>query len=100
MKVILLIASCTAVLGFTTPLVATTRGSALYDASSLRPDGKRGEYDQPLHTKESTKSELSPNALSKRERAALPDVMLDPDYMLTLGVALLCPLIIWYHPCK
>lgn len=30
----------------------------------------------------------------------MPDVMLEPDYFLTVAVALLGPLIIWYHPCE
>jgi hypothetical protein len=34
------------------------------------------------------------------ERLTMPNVMIEPDYFLTIGVALLCPLIIWYHPCK
>ena len=34
------------------------------------------------------------------QRQTMGDVMIDPDYFLTFSIAALCPLIIWYHPCK
>lgn len=37
--------------------------------------------------------------VSKAERSRMGDVMIDPDYTLTIAMAALCPLIIWYHPC-
>ena len=36
--------------------------------------------------------------VSKSERNRMADVMIDPDYTLTIAMASLCPLIIWYHP--
>jgi hypothetical protein len=103
MKLALLFATVAASSAFTllpATTARTTRGVALSAASSLRPEGKKNEFDKPLHKKESTPSIASPNALSVRERANLQDVMLDPDYILAIGVAALCPLIIWYHPCE
>ena len=38
--------------------------------------------------------------VTQRERNMMKDVVIDPDYWLSLNVALLCPLILWYHPCK
>ncbi|GKY94115.1 hypothetical protein MPSEU_000377700 [Mayamaea pseudoterrestris] len=101
MKIALLPFCLAAASAFSAHPVATTRSSrtdALRAASSLRPDGKKSEFDKPLHKVASTVPVASPKALSERERAKLPDVMLDADYILTIGVAALCPLIIWYHP--
>lgn len=36
--------------------------------------------------------------VSMLQRMAMQDVMVEPNYFLTWAVALLCPLIIWYHP--
>lgn len=38
--------------------------------------------------------------VSRAEVARMKDVVLDPDYRLTIWFASLCPLILWYHPCK
>jgi len=54
--------------------------------------------DKPIHDhSESTPLERKKN-VSWIERRTMSDVIIDPDYSLALGVALLCPLIIWYHP--
>jgi Tfp pilus assembly protein FimT len=37
--------------------------------------------------------------VSQRERNAMKDVVIDPDYWMAISVAALCPLILWYHPC-
>ena len=38
--------------------------------------------------------------VSQKQRNAMKDVVIDPDYSLSWQIAALCPLIIWYHPCK
>jgi len=59
--------------------------------------------DKPLHREEET-SKSTPAVPVRKvgwlERRAMKDRMIDPDYTLALGTALLCPLIIWYHPCE
>ena len=43
---------------------------------------------------------VSRTVVTQRERNKMKDVAIDPDYWLSINVALLCPLILWYHPCK
>jgi hypothetical protein len=103
MKLLLLAAAAIASSSAFAPLQPATRQQKAFQleaASSLRPEGKRNDWDKPGYKKESTTPVPSPNALSKQELASMPEVMLDADYFLTIGVALLGPLIIWYHPCE
>jgi hypothetical protein len=37
--------------------------------------------------------------VTQRERNAMKNVVIDPDYWMAISVAALCPLILWYHPC-
>jgi hypothetical protein len=71
--------------------------SQLFAASQL-PMPKRSPTANPVIR------DASPSVPSKvvtqRERNMMKDVVIDPDYWLSLNVALLCPLILWYHPCK
>lgn len=53
----------------------------------------------PRLGEDSTKP-IADRQVSWMERATMRDVILDPDYTLAASVALLCPLIIWYHPCE
>jgi hypothetical protein len=42
---------------------------------------------------------VATKVVTQRERNAMQNVVIDPDYWLTISVAALCPLILWYHPC-
>ena len=75
----------------------TSTPTQLFAASQL-PMPKRSPTANPAIR------DASPSVPSKvvtqRERNMMKDVVIDPDYWLSLNVALLCPLILWYHPCK
>lgn len=70
-------------------MVASTPGNMPKDSWS----------DKPLHRSEST-TPVAERKVSKRERAAMSDVVIPPDYTLAYATALLGPLIMWYHPCE
>lgn len=53
----------------------------------------------PVGEQKST-TPVSARKVTPFQRAMMADVMIDPNYFLTWAVAALCPLIIWYHPCK
>jgi hypothetical protein len=76
---------------------ATSVQTQLFAASQL-PMPKRSPTANPVIR------DVSPSVPSKvvtqRERNMMKDVVIDPDYWLSLNVALLCPLILAYHPCK
>jgi hypothetical protein len=55
--------------------------------------GSSGDYGR-----RSTAS-VADKKISSWQRASMKDVVIDPDYTLTIMMAALCPLIIWYHPC-
>jgi hypothetical protein len=69
-------------------------------ASSIGPkkptDGWTGK---PGYVAKST-TPVANKKVSKLQRLMMDDVMIEPNYFLSVAVALLCPLIIWYHPCK
>jgi hypothetical protein len=75
----------------------TSAPTQLFAASQL-PMPKRSPTANPVIR------DASPSVPSKvvtqRERNMMKDVVIDPDYWLSLNVALLCPLILAYHPCK
>ena len=54
---------------------------------------------KPLSTPKST-TPVPTKKLNWIQKQMLPDVMIDPDFSLTWQVALLGPLIWWYHPCE
>lgn len=80
--------------------VATPTTTSLHVAGGIRPAQDEKDYwaQQPLHTKASSAS-VPVKKVTVAERNKIQDVMIDEDYWLTWAVALLCPLIIWYHPC-
>jgi hypothetical protein len=49
---------------------------------------------------EKTTTPVAVRNLSWLEKQTMKDVMIEPDYLLSIAIALLGPLIIWYHPCK
>mmetsp|Transcript_25090 Transcript_25090/g.59604 ORF Transcript_25090/g.59604 Transcript_25090/m.59604 type:complete len:271 (+) Transcript_25090:165-977(+) len=53
--------------------------------------------NKPLHTPTST-TPVADKKVSKWERSMMPNFVVSPDYTLTWAVALLGPLIMWYHP--
>ena len=76
---------------------AAVASSTLYAASQL-PMPKRSPTANPT-IRDASKS-VPVKVVTQRERNMMKDVVIDPDYWLSLNVALLCPLILWYHPCK
>jgi hypothetical protein len=109
-RIVLLVAfATTACTGFTTPCptsttIRTNAGTTTTDlqmsASSFDQKSNDGWTGKPGYVKSSTKSVPSSKQVSKLERMTMKDVMIDPNYYLTYAVALLGPLIMWYHPCK
>ena len=81
----------------TTRRSAAVASSTLYAASQL-PMPKRSPTANPT-IRDASKS-VPVKVVTQRERNMMKDVVIDPDYWLSLNVALLCPLILWYHPCK
>lgn len=54
---------------------------------------------KPIPPRESTTPVAKKN-VSKMERAMMKDRVIEPNFYLAAAVALLGPLIAWYHPCK
>ena len=77
--------------------MSRTKSSQLYAASQL-PMPKRSPTANPS-IRDASKS-VPTKVVTQRERNMMKDVVIDPDYWLSLNVALLCPLILAYHPCK
>jgi hypothetical protein len=80
---------------------ATTFDALRMSASSIEPDKKSndGWTGKPGYVRKSMEP-VADKKISKLQRMTLQDVMIEPNYFLTYAVALLGPLIIWYHPCK
>lgn len=77
------------------PLSQTTRRvAAAVNAASTR--ATNDWSDRPIYTTVSTEP-VAAKQVSWLERQGMANVMLDPNYFLTWAVALLGPLIIWYH---
>jgi hypothetical protein len=98
--VFILSLSLAAVSGFSpSTMEARTRQTSLHMvASSTGPSNLNdGWTGKPGYVRKSTPS-IADKKISKVERMAKSDVMVDPNYFLSWAVALLCPLIIWYHP--
>lgn len=77
------------------PMSTKTTSTALKAALTGKPHNDWS--DKPGYTPVST-TPVASNVVTKAQRERMADVMIDPDYYLTVGTALLCPLIIWYHP--
>lgn len=66
-------------------------------ASSIGPQKpKDGWTGKPGYVSKS--APVIEKKVSKLDRMMMKDVMIEPNYFLSWSVALLCPLIIWYHP--
>jgi hypothetical protein len=87
--------------GFISPSTTTSRlvTDLRMSASSFDPKPNDGWTGKPGYVPKSAESVPSTKQLSKWERMTMEDVMVDPNYYLTYAVALLGPLIMWYHPC-
>lgn len=103
MKIVLvLVAAATAASAFT-PItnkkVSIASRTLHLSASSMEPNKKSrdGWTGKPGYVAKSMEPVADKN-VSKLQRMTMKDVMIDPNYFLTWAVALLCPLIIWYHP--
>lgn len=100
LKAILITSLVAAAAGFQ-PAVQR-RNAFLKMASTVAPRSSPSLDDwsnKPLPQRKST-TPVAVRKVSKQERERIPDVMIDANYFLTWGVALLGPLIWWYHPCK
>lgn len=61
-------------------------------------DGYRNK--KPFSTPKKTTTRVPAKKVNWIQKQMLSDVMIDPDFSLTWTVALLGPLIWWYHPCE
>lgn len=76
--------------------VATKTTTALHVASTP-PDNFDNWSDKPLYSPQST-TPVPTKKVSKWERMRMKDVVIKPNFSLAAAVALLGPLIMWYHP--
>lgn len=72
-----------------------TASTALMAASRLQVGRSPTANPSVVDASESIPTKI----VSQRERNAMKDRVIDPDYWLAISVAALCPLILWYHPC-
>jgi hypothetical protein len=99
--VLLVTLTTTTCTGFTPCAIRTNIATDLrMAASSFDPKPNDGWTGKSGYVKKSSKPTPSTKQVSKWERMTMQDVMIDPNYYLTYAVALLGPLIMWYHPCK
>ena len=90
MKGLLLLLFAVGAAGFSPSTVARKQTPLQLQAATGVPGTPRLESTKPVAVR----------PVSKFERMRMKNVMLDPDYTLTWSVAALCPLILFYHPCK
>jgi hypothetical protein len=96
----------------TVSLLAVANGFQVHTSSSTLSHNKQqtavhaaappmssDEWAKPLTQRAST-TPVPVKKVTKAERSQLKDRIIDPDYTLAAVVALLGPLIAWYHPCK
>ncbi|KAL7574932.1 hypothetical protein ACA910_010758 [Epithemia clementina (nom. ined.)] len=97
MKLTLVVALTFAFLadGFSPSTMKGRVSSSIDSAFPERPTD--GWSDKPAYKPRST-IPVAKNKVGWIQRQMMDDVMIDPDYFLTVATALLCPLIIWYHP--
>jgi len=96
MKVALLLSLCAASSAF----VAVPSRSALKTTSlnvASTPENLDSWSDKPLYVPQSTKP-VAARKVSKWERMTMADTVIPPNFSLAAAVALLGPLIMWYHP--
>lgn len=96
MKLTLLLLSLTSMASGFSPVPSAKIPTTPLNAAFTGKPGN-GWSDKPAFKKESTEP-VAAKKVSWFERQMMEDVMIDPDFFLTFGVAILCPLIIWYHP--
>jgi hypothetical protein len=78
--------------------LATKTTSSLSAATPVK--NRRDDWsDKPIPERKSTQP-APEKIVNNIQRAMMKDVVIDPDYFITWAVALLGPLILWYHPCK
>jgi len=80
------------------PATSIKKQSSLH-ASTVNGVPNDGYSNKPLFERKST-TPIADRKVSWIQRQTLPDAMIDPNYFLTFAVAILGPLIWWYHPCK
>jgi hypothetical protein len=97
MKVALLFFLCSGASAFTASKSRATWATSLNVVTT--PDNLDSWLEKPLHRRVST-TPVADRKVTKFERMMMPDVVIPPSYSLTWAVALLGPLIMWYHPCK
>ena len=97
MKWTIFVALASLVQGFSPSVMKGRIGISLQAAFPERPSD--GWSDKPAYKPKST-TPVAKNSVGWMQRQMMEDVMIDPDYFLAAATALLCPLIIWYHPCK
>jgi hypothetical protein len=97
MKIALFLSLCTVVSAFTATKRTALSTSSLNVAST--PDKMDQWSNYPLHVPEST-TPVAARKVSKWERMTMADVVIPPDFSLSWAVAILGPLIMWYHPCE
>lgn len=68
---------------------------ALKAASTNQP---RNDWSDKAPFQRQSSTPVATKKVSWLQRQMMEDVMIDPDYLLSAATALLCPLIIWYHP--
>jgi hypothetical protein len=100
MKLLVVSTLAIAVIGFSPSQMQSRRqATALHMAVTSFPGPENDWTNKPIPRKgERTTQPMADRKVSWLEKQAIGDVMIDPDYFLTVAVALLCPLIIWYHP--
>jgi hypothetical protein len=101
--------------GFAHPATITTSTTSLNVAGGLHNDNRKvgsaaqdrkGYWgDMPLKQQRDKQYRESPSvpaikAVSPSDVRRMDDVMINEDYWLTWAMAMLGPLIIWYHPCE
>lgn len=100
--VLVVLASTTSAFAPSKSLHRTTKKTTVLNVASTPGDFQSPKDDwsnKPLHTPKST-TPVAVKNVSKWERAMMPNVVISPDYTLSWAVALLGPLIMWYHPSK
>ncbi len=102
MKFSLLLLSLTStVSAFNLAPVESVSKTALSAASTGNNFNKRpNDWTGYALSEKTSTTPVSARKVSPFQRTMMADVMIEPNYFLTWAVAALCPLIIWYHPCK
>lgn len=83
----------------TSSMTRNSKTTSLHAASQLPLDNNSNRRSPTANPaiREPSKS-IATKVVTQRERNAMKDVIIAPDYWLSFNVAMLCPLILWYHP--